>query len=94
MKYPLGWLLKLAEVSRAGYYKWRKKVAYPNPHVLQEKLIEDHIMAIHRIHPYFGYLRMTVALKREGLHVNHKRVYRLMKKLGIRSVIRKKRRYF
>jgi len=51
-------------------------------------------MAIHRLHPYFGYLRMTTALMREGLHVNHKRVYRLMKKLGIRSVIRKKRRFF
>lgn len=50
-------------------------------------------MAIYRLHPYFGYLRMTVALKREGIHVNHKRVYRIMKKLGIRSVIRKKRRY-
>ncbi|WP_373426109.1 IS3 family transposase [Paenibacillus radicibacter] len=94
LKYPLKWLLTLAEVSRAGYYKWRKKLYHPNSHVLQEKILEDHIMAIHRLHPYFGYLRMTVALKREGLHVNHKRVYRLMKKLGIRSMIRKKRRYF
>lgn len=51
-------------------------------------------MAIHRVHPYFGYLRMTVALRREGLLVNHKKVYRLMKKLGICSVIRKKRRFF
>ncbi|WP_215157162.1 DDE-type integrase/transposase/recombinase [Paenibacillus sp. ISL-20] len=39
-------------------------------------------------------MRITVALKREGLHVNHKRVYRLMKKLSIRSVIRRKRRFF
>lgn len=60
----------------------------------QERLLEEHIMAIHRLHPYFGYLRITVALKREGLHVNHKRVYRLMKKLSIRSVIRRKRRFF
>lgn len=51
-------------------------------------------MAIHRVHPYFGYLRMTTALRREGFQVNHKRVYRLMKNLGIRSVIRKKRRFF
>ncbi|WDH85107.1 IS3 family transposase [Paenibacillus urinalis] len=94
LKYPLGWLLKLAEVSRAGYYKWRKRGSHLNSLMLQEKLLEEHIMAIHRLHPYFGYLRMTVAMKREGLHVNHKRVYRLMKKLGIRSVIRKKRRFF
>lgn len=37
---------------------------------------------------------MTVALHREGFAVNHKRVYRLMRKLGIQSVIRKKRCYF
>ncbi|NEN82794.1 transposase [Paenibacillus elgii] len=42
--------------------------------MLQEQLLEVHIMAIHPLHPYFDYLRMTVALKREGLHVNHKRV--------------------
>ncbi|AYB38747.1 IS3 family transposase [Brevibacillus laterosporus] len=29
---------------------------------------------------------MTIALKREEIHVNYKPVYRLMKKLGIRSV--------
>ncbi|GEM_PF-6002532 len=33
---------------------------------------------------------MTVDLRREGFIVNHKRVYRLMHKLGIQSVIRKK----
>jgi putative transposase len=91
---PLRWLLKLAEVSRAGYYKWRLKSKNPTIRQKQEELLEAHIMAIHRLHPYYGYLRMTVALRREGLCANHKRVYRLMKKLGIRSVIRKKRRFF
>ncbi|WP_082061725.1 IS3 family transposase [Paenibacillus sp. E194] len=43
---------------------------------------------IYRLHPYFGYLRMMVTLKREGVHANNKRVYRPMKKLGICSVIR------
>jgi putative transposase len=37
---------------------------------------------------------MQAALRKEGFHVNHKRVYRLMKELNIQSVIRKKRRYF
>lgn len=37
---------------------------------------------------------MGVSLRNEGYHVNHKRVYRLMKELAIQSVIRKKRRYF
>ncbi|NMO78261.1 IS3 family transposase [Bacillus sp. UniB3] len=37
---------------------------------------------------------MTTALKREGIFINHKRVRRLMRDLGIRSVIRKKRPFY
>ncbi|WP_413037012.1 IS3 family transposase [Paenibacillus xylanilyticus] len=44
----------------------------------KEHELESHLLAIHRVHPYFGYLRMTLALRREGLRVNHKKVYRLM----------------
>lgn len=51
-------------------------------------------MAIHQSYPFFGYPRMKVALRKEGLHINHKKVYRLMKEMNIQSVIRKKRRYF
>jgi len=44
-----------------------------------------------RLRPYFGYYRMRTALRKEGLIVNHKKIRRLMRELGIRSVIRKKR---
>ncbi|WP_436263332.1 MULTISPECIES: IS3 family transposase [Paenibacillus] len=56
--------------------------------------MESHLLAIHRVHPYFGCLRMAVAFGREGLMVNYKKVYGLMKLLEICSVIRKKRRCF
>jgi putative transposase len=86
----MDWLISLAQVSRAG---WRAVQKQPNARREENKLIEEHIMAIHHIHPYYGYLRMTTALRKEGFLVNHKRVYRLMGRLQIRSVIRKKRRY-
>nr|WGD72777.1 IS3 family transposase [Bacillus subtilis] len=57
----------------------------------------DHKRAHHGIHhsrPFYGYPRITVALKKEGFCINHKRVYRLMKEMNIHSIIRKKRRYF
>jgi putative transposase len=57
-------------------------------------LEKGHIMAIHRTRPFYGDPRMRIALQKEGLRINHKRVYRLMKELNIQSVIRKKRRYF
>ena len=40
--------------------------------------------------PRYGYRRLTVLLKREGWHVNHKRVYRLYREEGL--TVRVKRR--
>lgn len=37
---------------------------------------------------------MVIALSQKGYRVNHKRIYRLMKELGIQAIIRKKRRKF
>lgn len=91
---PLQLLFELAEVSKAGYYKWRKASKIKTQKQADEMLLKEHIMAIHRLRPYLGYLRVTTRLRKEGIVVNHKRVYRLMKELGIRSVIRKKRRFF
>lgn len=93
-QYPLSWLFCFAKVSRAGYYKWRKSSDATVLRREEEANLKEHILSIHRIHPYYGYLRMKVALRKEGLHINHKRVYRWMKELSIRSVSRKKRRFF
>lgn len=60
----------------------------------RDRVLKEHIMAIHHSHPFYGCPRMVTALKKEGFWVNHKRVYRLMKELNIQSIIRKKRRYF
>ena len=54
---------------------------------------KEHILSIHRQHPYYGYKRMTRALAREGMVMNHKRVRRLMRELGIQSIIRKNVRF-
>lgn len=43
--------------------------------------------------PFYGYRRVAADLRREGFVVKHKRVYRIMRELGIQSVIREKRRY-
>ncbi|WP_226568248.1 IS3 family transposase [Bacillus stratosphericus] len=92
--YPLTWLVCIAKVSRSGYYKWFKNKRTRMERKQNEQLLKEHIMAIHHSHPFYGYPRMTVALKKEGFHINHKRVYRLMKEMNIQSIIRKKRRYF
>lgn len=84
-------LLAIAGIPRASYYKWRstepqRAVRHELDHELKE-----HMMAIHFAHPYYGYKRMVTELGEAGYLVNHKKVWRLMKDLGIQSVIRKKR---
>ena len=41
--------------------------------------------------PRFGYKRITILLRRDGFHVNHKRVYRIYKRFGL-AVKRKRRK--
>lgn len=36
--------------------------------------------------PFYGYRRMTIYLKNSGYQVNHKRVVRLMKQLGLEAI--------
>ncbi|WP_373458979.1 IS3 family transposase [Peribacillus sp. V2I11] len=92
--HPLAWLLKIGEVSRAGYYKWRKTQSRRSLRLEKNLWIKEHILAIHKIHPYYGYKRMTRVLFREGIVVNHKRVRRLMREFGVTSIIRKKRPFY
>lgn len=37
--------------------------------------------------PFYGYPKMTVALRRQGYMVNHKRVARLMQKMGLKALV-------
>lgn len=89
--YPISWLCRIAEVSRAGFYKWKNAGQARLSRSSRDGDLKEHMLAIHHLHPYYGYKRMRTALQREGLLVNQKKVRRLMRELEIRSVIRKKR---
>lgn len=87
-------LIRIAKVSRAGFYKWKKLIVNKLSRTNIEDIVKSHIQAIHTIRPYYGYPRITDRLRDEGLIINHKKVYRMMKELDIKSIIRKKRKYF
>ena len=54
--------------------------------------VKDLIMQIyHENKGRYGYRRITLELKNRGFFINHKTVYRLMGKLGIRCMIRPKK---
>ena len=54
-------------------------------------LLMDMIDKKYTEHPFYGILRMTAWLHDEGRHVNHKRVQRLMRLMGLRSIYPKPR---
>jgi len=57
---------------------------------IKEADIKDKIATISYKHPYYGYRRMTAQLKREKLMINHKRVLRMMREMGIQGRIKRK----
>jgi len=95
-KYPVSMLCAITNVCRSSYYKWLRSTQNPSAKKLEDEVIMEKILECHRrLKGIYGYLRVRVWLQRTyGLNVNHKRVYRLMKALGIRSTIRRKKPYF
>jgi putative transposase len=89
--YPIQKLCELAEVSRQGYYKWLHN--RPSLKELEDILLSDEIRRIYKESDQtFGVERIQLALKVErGLTVNIKRIRRIMRILGISSVIRRKK---
>ena len=83
-------LLKIARISRSVYYYYinKKDIDEKNKDII-EKLKEIYYVNKGR----YGYRRVTLELKNQGLNINHKKVQRLMKKLNLQSIIRKKRKY-
>jgi putative transposase len=69
-------MCRLAEVSRAGYYRhWRTSAPRQ-----EETFVRDAIQRIALGDRHLGYRRIAKELGREGLLVNAKRVLRLMRK--------------
>ncbi len=54
--------------------------------------LKENIRKIYHYHKgRYGYRRITLALRKQGLRINHKKVQRLMAELSLRSVIRAKK---
>ena len=62
-------------VSRATYYRHR----HCREQVNRDGEVRQHLHRLAREWPAYGYRRVTYALRRCGLPVNHKRVLRLMR---------------
>jgi transposase InsO family protein len=77
----------MAEVSRAGFYRWRKAPAKPRDGDL---IVRDAMQRIALEWPCYGTRRMRYELERRGYTVNRKRVQRLMREDNLLCLRRRK----
>src|SRR5262245_27125656 len=83
---PLEQLCRLAQVSRARYYRWHSAP----PAVDRDLDLRDEIQRIAPEFPSYGWPRITAELKRRGWEANHKRVYRIMREDNLLCLRRRK----
>ena len=89
-EFPLDILLNIIKLARSTYYYQLKQLDKSD----KNHDIKDEIQAIFTEHKgNYGYRRMTLELRNRGYIVNHKKVQRLMKVLGLSARIRRKRKY-
>ena len=75
-------------MARSGYYYHPKKSLLSDKY----KEIKELINRIYHCHKgRYGYRRITLEINKRGILINHKTVLKLMRELGLKSLIRVKR---
>lgn len=90
-KYSVQKMCKLFEVSRSGFYKWRKRVLHPQQHCdLDRSIIECQT----KVKQTYGYRRVWLWLKQnKSIHCHPLTVLYHMRKLDLLAQIRRRRSY-
>lgn len=83
-RFSLELLCKISGISKSTYYRAMKRKDK------DEKLKEEIKDIYFKYKGIYGYRRITMVLNRKGRKINHKKVYRLMKEMGLYARIRKK----
>ena len=87
-KFDLKLLLNQSNMARSSFYYHQKQ----NKLLDKYKVIKELIQTIYHKHKgRYGYRRITDELENKGVKINHKTVLRLMKLLGLKSIIRVKK---
>jgi transposase InsO family protein len=86
--YDLNTLLNRANMARSSFYYHQKQNELPDKY----KAIKEMVTSIyHKNKGRYGYRRITDELHNKGIIINHKTVFKLMKLLGLKSIIRVKK---
>lgn len=89
----IGWLCRVMGIERTRFFRWRRSQETRRERTAAENDLAERIVEIHtRSAGTYGAARVTVALRRQGLVVNRKRVAHIMRERGIQGVTRRRRR--
>ena len=87
-KFDLETLLNQTNMARSSFYYHQRQFDLPDKY----KKIKELIKTIYHQHKgRYGYRRITDELQNRAIIINHKTVLRLMKLLGLKSIIRVKK---
>ena len=87
-KFDLNLLLNQTNMARSSFYYHQKHNKLPDKYKDVKELIKS---IYHKNKGRYGYRRITDELQNKGIIINHKTVLRLMKLLGLQSIIRIKK---
>ncbi|MGW9412083.1 IS3 family transposase [Streptomyces diastaticus] len=80
-------LCRVLEVSRSGFYRWLKAAPARMARARENARLARRIREIHKESDgTYGIPRVTAELKAAGTDVNHKRVERVMRRIGVQGV--------
>lgn len=93
-KYPIKLLCQKLNISRSSYYKWLHQL--PTTRDITNRVLKNDIVNIYKKYDgIYGYRRIYLYIRlRMKKSVNHKRIYRLMKSLGLKAMIRRKKKRY
>ena len=87
-QYSLNLLLDCSNMARSSFYYYQKQSKISDKY----KEVKEWIKLIYHKHKgRYGYRRITNELNYKGIIINHKTVLKLMKSLGLKSIIRVKK---
>ena len=83
-------MCRFFQVSRSGYYDFVHRLGRPEKDIDLAEIIAEQRERSFRT---YGYRRMWMVLKKQGIHRNPKTILRIMKKYGLLAEIRRRRKW-
>ncbi|WP_184629284.1 IS3 family transposase [Pedobacter cryoconitis] len=87
-QFDLNILLSCIKMARSTFYYYSKKAGQCDKYE-QAKVQINKVYQVHK--GRFGYRRITLQLKQDGMLINHKTVFRLMGEMRLKSLVRIKK---